>query len=88
MDYAINARPSTPVSADPSNLGAITLNRFLLGNHTNTIPSVGGVDEFDQRKRYAPAQLYANAIWSRWIKEYVPALNRVADACRATSKDR
>ena len=22
------------------------------------------------------AQSYANAIWSRWIKEYVPALNR------------
>ena len=35
-----------------------------------------GVDEFDYRIRYARAQSYANAIWSRWIKEHVPALNR------------
>ena len=78
VEYALNSRPLTPVSADPSDLGAITPNHFLLGNKANRIPSIVGVDEFDHRKRYARAQSYANAIWARWLKEYVPALNRRA----------
>ena len=46
--------------------------------HSAGIPYVVGNNEFDHRKRYARAQSrsrYANAIWSRWIKEYVPTLN-------------
>ena len=76
VEYALNSRPLTPVSADPSDLGAITPNHILLGNQATRIPSIVGVDEFDHRKRYARAQSYANAIWARWLKEYVPALNR------------
>ena len=78
VEYALNSRPLTPVSADPSDLGAITPNHFLLGNQATRIPSILGVDEFDHRKRYARAQSYANSIWARWLKEYVPALNRRA----------
>ena len=73
VEYAQKSRPLTPVSADPSDLGAITLNHFLLGNQATGTPSIFGVDEFDHRKRYARAQTYANA---RWLEEYVPALNR------------
>ena len=76
VEHAPNSRPLTPVSADPSDLGTLTPNHFLLGNQARSLPSIIGVDEFDHRKRYARAQSYANAIWSRWIKEYVPALNR------------
>ena len=76
VEHALNARPLTPVSVDPSHLGAIRSNHFLLGNRATGIPSIVGVDEFDHRKRYARAQSYANAIWARWLKEYVPALNR------------
>ena len=76
IEHALNSRPLTPVSTDPSDLGALTPNHFLLGNQAHSLPSIIGVDEFDHRKRYARAQSYANAIWSRWIKEYLPALNR------------
>ena len=76
VEHALNSRPLTPVSADPSDLGALTPNHSLLGNQARSFPSIICVDEFDHRKRYARAQSYANAIWSRWIKEYVPALNR------------
>ena len=76
VEHALNSRPLTPVSASPSDLGALTPNHFLLGNQARSLPSIIGVDEFDHRKRYARAQSYANAFWSRWIKEYVPALNR------------
>ena len=67
-----------PVSADASDLGAITPNHFLLDNQANGIPSIIGVDEFDRRKWYSRAQSYANVILARWLKEYVPALNRRA----------
>ena len=76
VEHALNSRSLRPVSADPSDLGAITPNHFLLGIQAIRIPSIVGVDEFDHRKRYARAQSYANAIWARWLKEYVPALNR------------
>ena len=76
VEHALNASLLLPASAVPSDLGAITSNHFLLGNQATAIPSIVGVDEFDHRKRYARAQSPANTIWSRWIKEYVPALNR------------
>ena len=76
VEHALISRPLTTVSADPSDLGAITPNHFLLGNQATAIPSIVCVDEFNHRKRYARAQSYANTIWSRWIKEYVLALTR------------
>ena len=76
VECALNSRPLTPLNADPSDLGAITPNRFLLGNQATGTPSIVGDDEFNHRKRYARAQSYANALWIRWLKDYVPALNR------------
>ena len=76
VENALNSRPLAPVSADPCDLNALTPNHFLLGEHSTGIPSVVGNKEFEHRKRYARAQSYANAIWSRWINEYVPTLNR------------
>ena len=63
VEHAVNSRPLTPVSANPSDIGTTTLNHFLLGNQATGIPSiVFGVDDFDHRKPYARAQSYANAI--------------------------
>ena len=56
VEHALNARPLTPVSADSSDLGAITLHHFLFGNQATGIPSIVGVDEFDHRMRYARSQ--------------------------------
>ena len=78
VEHAINARPLTPVIADPSNVGAITPNHFLFGNQTVGTPSIVDFDEVDHRKRYACAQFYANAIGARWPKECVPTLNRIS----------
>ena len=76
VEHALNARPSRPVSADQSNLGAITPNYFLFCSQATGTPSIVGVDEFNRRRRYARGQSYVHAIWARWLKEYVPALNR------------
>ena len=75
VEHELNSRLLTTVSTDPSDLGLITTNHFLLGNPATEIPSIVGVDEFDHRERYARAQSYANTIWARWIKD-VPELNR------------
>ena len=56
VEHALNSRPLTPVSTDPSDLGAFILNHFLLGNQARSLPSIIGVDEFDHRKRNARAQ--------------------------------
>ena len=76
VEYALISRPLTSVSADPSDLGAITLNHFLISNQATAIPSFVGVDNVNHRKRYARAKSFAKNFWSRWIKEYVRALNR------------
>ena len=75
VEKALNSRPLTPVSTDPCDLNAIRPNHFLLGEYSTGIPSVVG-KSLTIGKCYARAQSYANAIWSRWIREYVPTLNR------------
>ena len=76
VENALNPRPLTPVSADPCDLNALTPNYFPIGEYFTGIPSIVGNNEFNHRKRYARVQSYAIAIWSRWIREYVPTLNR------------
>ena len=76
VEQALNLLPLTPVSADPCDLNTITPNDFLSGEYSTQIPSLFGSYEFDHRKHYARAQSYANATWSRWIREYVLTLNR------------
>ena len=76
VENAPNSRTLTPVSAEPCNLNASTPNHFLLSEFSTGISSVVGNNEFDNLKRYARAQSYANAIWYRWIREYVPTLNQ------------
>ena len=76
VEKSLNARPLTPVSSDPNELNALTPDHFLLGHRSSNLPSLATVDDFNHRKRYMRAQAYANAIWSRWLQEYVPSLNK------------
>ena len=76
MEQSLNARPITAVSSNPNELYALTPNHCLLGQRCSSISSLETANDFDHRKRHMRAQAYANAIWSRWLKEYVPSLNR------------
>ena len=76
VEHALNSCPLKPVSAYPCNLNTLTFNHFLLGEYSTGIPSLVGSNLFDHRERYARAQSCANAIWSRWFREYLPTLNQ------------
>ena len=74
VEQCLNARPITPVSPEATDIDALTPNHFLLGTASSTLPSHFR-PEIDHRKRYVRAQAYSDAIWNRWLKEYVPHLN-------------
>ena len=75
MEQSLNARPLVPASADATDLDSLTPNHFLFETAGSSLPPLSNCD-FDHRKRYARAQAYSDAIWNRWLKEYVPTLKR------------
>ena len=85
VEQCLNARPITPVSPEATDLDALTPNHFLLGTASLTWPS-NFSPEIDHRKRCVRAQAYSDAIWNRWLTEYVPNLNRRSK--RSKSSDR
>ena len=76
VEQALNAQPITPVTDDPEELEALTPNHFLLGCASAALPSSVYENEPNLRKRYTKAQALANAVWSRWMKDYVPSLHK------------
>ena len=76
VEQTFNARPLTPVSSDAGDLEAITPNHFLLGNKNLCLPYLSGAEQFvDHRKLLRQTQAYADLIWDRFRKEYLPTLN-------------
>ena len=76
VEQALNARPLTPVTDNPDDLEALTPNHFLLGCPAASLPSSVSDGTPNPRKRYTQAQAYANQIWTRWLKVYVPSLHK------------
>ena len=76
VEQTMNARPLTSVSSDANDLEALTPNQFLLGNKNICLPYLPCAEEFvDHRKLFRQTQAYANLIWDRFRKEYLPTLN-------------
>ena len=74
VEHSLNVRPLVLASADATELNDFTLNHFLLGIADPSLPSLANCN-FDHRQRYATARGYSDAIWSRWLKKYIPSLN-------------
>ena len=47
----------------------------MLGGPCSFFPSLDSCD-INHRKWYTRAQAYADSIWSRWLREYIPSLNK------------
>ena len=72
VEQTLNARPSTTLSSDPNDTDALTLNNFLFGRlNTGFPPTTTSAIAFNHRKRYERAHADADAIWTRWLKEYI-----------------
>ena len=86
VEESLNSRPLVPVSSDATDLDALTPNHFLLGTASSTLPSHQRAD-VDHRKRYARALAYSDAIWDRWLRDYVPLVNRRTKWCAQSDRD-
>ena len=77
IESILNSRPLTTVSNDRYDLEPLTPNHLLLLKPNESLPP-GVFDKRDSysRKQWRQVQYLANVFWSRWIKEYLPTLQR------------
>ena len=77
VESIMNSRPLTKVSDDPSDLEALTPNHLLLLQPGPSLPP-GIFRETDLycRRRWRQAQYLSDVFWRRWLKEYLPELQR------------
>jgi len=73
----VNSRPLTYVSSDPKDTGSLTPNHFLIGSSNGgRIPGEFEPNDIWLKKQWRAAQALADEFWGRWIKEYLPTLNK------------
>jgi len=76
VECIVNGRPLTKLSDDADDLMPLTPNHLLI-LHQGPAPVPGDFSEADMfRKRWRFVQHLANQFWNRWIKEYLPELQR------------
>lgn len=76
IEATINGRPLTKLSDDPNDLAPLTPNHLLLLRNGPILPP-GKFDQNDMfRRRWRHVQNLANVFWRKWIKLYLPELQR------------
>ncbi|XP_053686396.1 uncharacterized protein LOC128735940 [Sabethes cyaneus] len=74
----INSRPLVYLPQDSEKSEAITPNHFLRGAVKGADLVVDGSTDFAEalRNAYKQSQHLADKMWERWVKEYLPTLNK------------
>ena len=70
----VNNRPLTTVSTDVNDLEPLTPNHFLILRPAESTP--GNFDQSNLRKKWRQIEYLSNIFWRRWVKEYLPLLQR------------
>lgn len=79
----LNTRPLCPCSDDPRDVEVLTPSHFLQQRKGLAIPpGIFDESEMYSRKKWRRAQVLANHLWSRWIREYLPLLQQKRKWCR------
>ena len=78
VETIVNSRPITKVSDDVNDMSALTPNHLLLLRQ-GPVPPPGIFDPYDSdtcRKRWKHVQFLANQFWQKWVKSYLPELQK------------
>ena len=77
IESIINGRPLTNVSNDPRDLEAITPSHLLLLRSGPGLPPGNfRMEDCYSRRRWRQVQYLADQFWQRWIREYLPLLQK------------
>ena len=77
IEMTINSRPLTRMSDDPNDLDVITPQNLLLLHQTSSVPpGIFEPKDLYARRRWRQMQYLAELFWKRWVKEYLPELQR------------
>ncbi|XP_054259921.1 uncharacterized protein LOC128984610 [Macrosteles quadrilineatus] len=75
VESMLNSRPITPLSADPSDLEALTPGHFLTGGPLTSLIEPHLTDiSVNRLKRWKLVHAFAQHIWNRWHREYLQTL--------------
>ena len=76
VESILNGRPLTKLSDDPSDATPLTPNHLLLLREGPSLPpgEFSKHDEFRRRRRHV--QHLANVFWKKWVRLYLPILQR------------
>ncbi|XP_055920785.1 uncharacterized protein LOC129952291 [Eupeodes corollae] len=75
VENIINSRPLTFVSLDVTDDEALTPNHFLLGS-SNGLKIPCDPVNLDLRKSWKQSQMLADIFWKKWVKAFLPTLNK------------
>ena len=83
VESIINSRPITTISNDPNDLEPLTPKHLLLLKSPMALPpGVFNPQDYYSRKQWRQVQYLANVFWSRWIKEFLPLLQKRQKWCQ------
>ena len=75
VENTLNSRPLTSLSDESNDLSVLTPNHFLLGRQPLYFSPATIKDEHvNSRTRWKVVQALSKMFWSRFVKEYLPAL--------------
>ncbi|KAI4884310.1 hypothetical protein NFI96_008914, partial [Prochilodus magdalenae] len=73
----LNSRPITTASNDPDDMEALTPNHLLLlKTRPSMPPGLFEREDLYARRRWRQVQYMADIFWKRWVKEYLPELQK------------
>ncbi|XP_064637186.1 uncharacterized protein LOC135493632 [Lineus longissimus] len=77
VEALLNSRPLTYQSADPTDNIPLTPNHFLHGQLGGQFaPEAVNVVQYNPTKRWRVVQQLIKQVWERWMKDFIPELNR------------